>query len=149
MSDIALRWNGSSADLVIGLDDLATDDGLETAVLLALFLDRRAEDSDELPAQDVDRRGWWADGLGEFADDRFGSKLWLRTRSKQNEGTRLALEGDSREALQWMLDDRVASAVEAAAVYPAPGRVDLLVTIRRPSGDAVSFRFNRNWESML
>ena len=83
MSDIGLFWDRDSADFAIEANDLATDDGLETAVSLSLFTDRRAEDGDALPSGDADRRGWWGDDFPAVDGDRMGSRLWLLARSKQ------------------------------------------------------------------
>ena len=62
MSDIAHTYNPEllAADMsLIGID-LATEEGLYTAVVISLFTDARADKDDELPAGENDsRRGWW------------------------------------------------------------------------------------------
>lgn len=73
--------------------DLVAENTLRTAVILSLFLDRRADDDDVLPNGSNDRRGWWADtvapmteygiGGGLASGDRIGSRLWLLSREKQ------------------------------------------------------------------
>ncbi len=82
--DIALHWNTLHASIVLNDadDDFETDAGLETAVIISLFTDRRAGENDELPATETDRRGWWGNTLQD-ADDEIGSKLWLLCREKQ------------------------------------------------------------------
>ena len=63
MTDLALHFapGAWSADLSILGGDLATDDGLRTAVIISLFTDARARADDPLPEADADRRGWWGD----------------------------------------------------------------------------------------
>jgi phage gp46-like protein len=51
LADLALVWSNTlgDADLAMIDSDLASDRGLETAVLLSLFTDRRAEPDDVPP----------------------------------------------------------------------------------------------------
>ena len=84
MADIALTWNNDigAGDLCVVGADLLADDGLETAVLLSLFSDRRARE-EEIPPGQTWRRGWWGDLLADD-QDQIGSKLWLLEREKQS-----------------------------------------------------------------
>lgn len=147
MSDIALLWDGEAfaADLGVESNDLVPDDGLKTAVLLSLFTDRRAEDGDQLPAGETDRRGWWADGVPVVAGDQMGSRLWLLAREKQTPAIRERLQKYAAEALQWLVDDKVAERVEVAAEFPAPGMYTLEVEVFRPHGDPAKYRFDHVW----
>lgn len=145
MSDIALEWDPAqaAADLVIEANDLKTDAGIRTAVLLSVFLDRRAEEGDVLPEGQTDRRGWWAD---EFNPDRIGSRLWLLERSKETPDVLARAVQYTREALQWLVDDLVAERVDVVAEYLRPQRgVALAISIYRPALDPVRFRLNRTW----
>jgi phage gp46-like protein len=84
-----------------------------------------------------------------FADlegDQIGSKLWLLRREKQLPSTLVRYEEYARESLQWLIDDKVASAVTVSASYPETGRVDLLISIQRPQG-AVSFKYSLSWNA--
>lgn len=167
--DLALTWSNATADadlstIVVdasGLPaDLATDRGLTTAVILSLFTDRRAADDDVPPSGDpTDRRGWWADEFLEVPGDRYGSRLWLLARAKRTNETVLRAKEYISEALAWMLEDRVASAVEALAkittepmvvggqVVPT-GSLLLGADIHRPGRDPVSYRFAHTWDHM-
>lgn len=148
MSDIGLTYDTltGAADVVIGAADLQTDAGLEAAVMLSLNTDRRAEAGDELPDGQTDRRGWWADGLGEPADDRWGSRLWLLDRSKRTPDVLTRAETYAREALQWLIDDLVATAVDVTAEFIGTGSAwALAVTIHRPQKDPASYRYDRAW----
>jgi phage gp46-like protein len=165
--DLALVWSTElgDADLsVIAADideDLATDRGLQTAVLLSLFTDRRAETDDKPPSGDAtDRRGWWADQFAADEGDRIGSRLWLLDRSKRSNEVVLRATEYAREALAWMLEDRVVSgvdvAVDTSTTAPAlfaelrlPATA-LLITVglQRPGKDPVSFHFAHTWDHL-
>ena len=54
--------------------DLVAEGSLRTAVILSLFLDRRAEDDDILPNGSDDRRGWWADTVAPMTDYGIGGQ---------------------------------------------------------------------------
>src|SRR5688500_6489480 len=147
VGDLALQWDlhQGAADLVLEDDDLASDEGLRTAVLLSLFVDRRAEDDDVLPWGDDARRGWRADEVAEVEGDRIGSRRWLLSSAKRTGNVAAQLEAYDREALAWMLEDKVASAIDVEVT--ASGHVlSEVVTIHRPSGDAVSFKFAHVWD---
>lgn len=151
MADLALRWDNDqgAADLVFEADDLAIDEGLETAVLLSLFTDRRAENGDPLPEGETDRRGYWGDAVANVAGDRIGSRLWLLAREKQTPTVRARIEEYAREALRWLVEDRVAERVVASASFPEAGRWDLVIEIYRPgAADPVRFRFADVWAAL-
>jgi phage gp46-like protein len=151
MNDIGLFWDATSqaADLAVAANDLAADDGLETAVMLSLFTDRRAEDGDVLPAGETDRRGWWGDSVPEVAGDRIGSRLWMLAREKDTAAVLERAKEYAEEALAWMLEDRVAERVTVAAerLEVSAGRSMMLLTvsITRPAAGATSYRYAYNW----
>ena len=149
VSDIALRWDPAlfAADLAIEANDLASDEGLKTAVVLSLFTDRRAEEGDALPDGSTDRRGWWGDAFPVATDDRIGSRLWLLSREKQAATVLSRAEEYAREALQWLLDDRVAERIAVTVENPRAGMLGLEVVIYRPQADPVTYRFDRIWET--
>jgi phage gp46-like protein len=121
-----------SGDWIFVAPDLATDESLETAVLLSLFSDALAHEDDVLPdLHHNDRRGWWADTASPSPP--FGSRLWLLAREKETEDVRLRAIHYSEEALAWMIADQVADRVEVIAEWSQAtrGRLDLQVNIYR------------------
>ena len=136
------------ADLSADGNDLAFDAGIHTAVLLSLFTDRRAEDDDKPPSgDDTDRRGWWGDQFAVVEGDRYGSRLWLLDREKiTNELARRA-EEYVREALAWMIEDRVAVSIDVEIETTTK---DLLIRImpNRPGKDPVFLRFAHVWKAL-
>lgn len=149
LADLALTWSNTfgSGDLSIIDLDLASDGGLTTAAILSLFTDRRAETDDVPPSgDDRDRRGWWADQFSDVTGDRIGSRLWLLDRSKNTNETKLRAAEYVREALAWMLEDRVVSRIDVT-IETTRDALLIGVDLQRPGRDAVSFRFAHTWEN--
>jgi phage gp46-like protein len=150
LADLALTWDPELqvADLSIIDLDLATDRGLETAVMLSLFTDRRAEPDDRPPSgDDRDRRGWWADQFLDVEGDRFGSRLWLLDRAKRLPETALRAKEYATEALAWMIADRVVASV-AVEVETTASALLIAVVLQRPGRDPTTYRFQHTWESI-
>lgn len=146
MADAALALTEYGGDLVVSGLDLARDDGLETAVIISLFVDRRALPGQvpaELPADDL--RGYWGDLGATGPDDLTGSLLWLLSREKQLPQTLARAQQYAREALAWMLKDKIATRVEVMAEYAATGWMLLAIDIYRPDGSAVGYRYHYEW----
>ncbi|PSJ23572.1 hypothetical protein CVH10_01535 [Halomonas sp. ND22Bw] len=153
MTDIRLGWREelASADVVLSPTggDLETDDGLETAVIVSLFTDRRALDDDRLPAEADDRRGWWGDVAPPVEGDQTGSRLWLLAREKRTADVLNRAREYTREALAWLLEDRVATRVEVDVEYLDVDWLALLVEIHRPDGSRLSGRYRYNWRAQF
>ncbi len=150
--DLALIWSSTTGDADLTLiafdSDVTADQGLTTAVLLSLFTDRRANNDDKPPSGDPqDRRGWWADQFAAVAGDKFGSRLWLLDRSKRTNETALRTDEYVREALAWMVEDRVVSSIDVT-VELTDKAVIFAVGLNRPGRDPVSFRFVHAWSHM-
>jgi len=147
-ADLALTWDAvaGAADLSLIDSDLASDRGLETAVLLSLFIDRRAQPDDQPPSgDDTDRRGWWADQFAAVEGDLIGSRLWLLDRSTLTAETSRRAEEYVREALAWALVDRVASSIDVT-IETTKNALLIGVTLQRPARDPLSFRFAHTWD---
>lgn len=132
---------------------LATDDEaqLYNAVVISLFTDARAKPDDRLPDEPRtgpvpanlyrDRRGW-------HGDPNIGSRRWLVYREKQVPEVLERLEEYDREALQWLITDKVVSSIDIIESFPAPGAVLSEIVLHRPSMPALTFRFQMLWESL-
>lgn len=114
-------------DLTLDDDgDILTDDFFDTSLIVSLFVNRRASESEVLLPEK--RSGWIGN---EFTPGfEIGSKLW------EFEQARLTLETINdmvsvvEEGLQWLIDDDLAVSV-AASVTPSNGKVLLTVIITR------------------
>jgi phage gp46-like protein len=150
--DVALLWNDAKgvADFGIASNDLATDDGLRTAVMLSLFCDRQADPADDIPVG-ADRRGWWADEFANTPGDKIGSRLWTLARAKPVQATLSAAEDFAREALKWLVDDGAARSIDASASFlrvtskSPPYGYELEVAITKPDGVVVKLKYPFAW----
>lgn len=146
MTDIALRlikrgpFKPPAIDLALDGYDLATEGGLHTAVIVSLFTDRRAESDDEIPDGSGDRRGWWA-------DPALGSRLWLLARAKETPDTLARARAYAIEALQWLIDDGVATAVDVTAEWAQRFVVGLRVVITLADDSRFDDVFNYDLEA--
>jgi phage gp46-like protein len=139
MADIKLLYDAVTGEFDVGISngDLVSEEGLETAVIISLFTDRWAE-GDINTEQKRDRRGWWADEtLPE--NDHLGSLLW--TYGRQKITSLDAIEDTAREALQWMVDDGVASAVSVSAARVGVDGVELRISISQPDDVIHKYKF--------
>lgn len=128
--DATLRSLGSgSYDIQIGPDgDVLTEDSLDTAILVSLLTDRRANQS-EVP-DPMKRRGWIGNEL--TPGQEIGSKLWLFDQARLSRTGLNEIEGAAIEALQWLVEDGIAVAISGArATVSGTGSVFLEVTIER------------------
>lgn len=147
MSDLALKYRGRFFDIEVAKNDISMDEGIETAVIISLFTDRRVG-IEELPPLETDRAGWWGDMFSEIENDEIGSKLWLLMREKQTAQTLARVIEYCKEALQWMIEDGIAESVEVEASYPERERLSLGISIQKPKGK-VSFKYILNWRAEL
>lgn len=138
--DIALTYNSDIGGLDISLAgaDLAADYSLGTTIMLSLLCDSTAQ-SHEV-STGIDRRGWWADVFAENSGDEFGSRLWLLEREKVLPETVQRARRYVREALQWMLDDGLATDVAVSAFIPRAGWLLVDAVLSLP-GDSRRYRF--------
>ena len=150
MPDIALKKtaDGFNFDLAISMVDLALDSGLETAVLISVFSDKRVT-SDKLPLGETDMHGWWGDEFLENSGDQIGSELWTIAREKRTPQTLARAKQCIVESLQWLITDGVALSVDASTEWNPDGTLAALVSIKRPNAKDVSFRFSSNWNAEL
>lgn len=149
---------------VVTMDFLLTSAGgldttreLASAVTVALGTDRLAEIDDELPELDGDdRRGWWGDLDADQIHDGWpiGTRLWLLARTtitgpEAKRGSTIArVEHYAREALQPLLDRRVATRMDVRAERIALGRIDLSAILYRGPLPAVELRFADLWSEI-
>ncbi|WP_424682909.1 phage GP46 family protein [Frateuria sp. YIM B11624] len=147
MTDIALQWDTDHADVAMGAADLVADEGLETAVILSLFLDRRADADDGVPL-DQDPRGWWGDTFASVAGDQVGSKLWLLGREKQLAQVAKRAQTYATEALAWLVEEGVASEIDVQATFVAAGRLTLAIAIQRPQAPPFNRQYQYVWSAL-
>lgn len=157
MSDVRMLYDaviGQVGYIDIGLKgrDLDGRETLGTAVIMSLFTDRRAEKDDRLPDKNVSRRGWWGDTYPEFDQDFIGSRLWLLHREKQTDETLARAREYVREAVQWLVDDGVASRVDSEVEWVAKehrGIMGIKIVLHRPDGPREVFKYDYLWDELI
>ena len=144
--DIKLAIKDIGGDITqIGFE-LATDDSLETAVVVSLFTDRRANGDDVLPDPAGGLRGWWGDSFAAKYGDKIGSRLWLLSREKQLPAVVSRAREYAEEALRWLVEDGIAKRVTVTAEIVRQGVLGLRIVIDRPDSPA-TFAYQYLWEA--
>ncbi len=130
--DISLDSNG----------DILTEDFFDTAILVSLFAQRRASESEVLLSQL--RRGWI--GNESFENDfEIGSKIWLYEQARTSRDTMNGISAAASEGLQWLIDQGFAANINVATVI-INGEVSLQIDISRPNSK-VDRRFYSLWNA--
>ena len=130
-----------------GAGQVLSDLGLDTAVIISLFTDRRAEDDDDLPDENGGRRGWWGDALLDDAGDQIGSRLWLLHRELQTSETLNRAKEYVEEALAWITTKGVAQAVTVDCWWERAGMLGIHVVIREPGGVKLDRTYEYVWSN--
>ena len=139
-------------DLAAGVSGavLAEDAVLRTAVIASLFTWRRANADDVLPdPAGSDRKGYWGDSFALVGGRQVGSRLWLLSRRILNAATAEEARQMCVEALDWLIEDEVAAAVEVIVTVVPPRRLNLGVRIRRHDGTVVDLDFGDVWQGIM
>jgi phage gp46-like protein len=144
MADFKTNFVALQGDWSLSGKDLASGDGLQTAVVISLFSDRLATVDDGVPGDDL--RGWWGDAYPDKPGDLLGSRLWLLSREKQVTAALRHAEAYAKEALQWLVADGVARSVVVTAEIVGSGILGLTITINRSVDPPVKYRFETFWK---
>jgi len=156
MPDAALAFDADAwlGDLMLAPDGVATGHNLRSAIIWSVLTDGRARVDDVLPDHSWigggegafgARRGWWGDSYPDHPGDRIGCRLWVLAREIDRPEIYRKAEEFGREALAWMVQDGVATAVRVVATPLRPGWMDLAITITRPDGRVEEFRHQLAW----
>lgn len=121
--------------------DLEGEVGLDTAVLISLFTNRFVP-TDDLDRGEPSNMGWWADELSVPSDDLIGSNWWTLERGKITQEQAARFEDGARVALQWMIDDGLATVIRVEATpIAAQNKITIDIEILRPDGTNIPFQF--------
>jgi phage gp46-like protein len=120
---------------------------IETAILLCLMTDARAQPGDVIPDGSGDPRGWLGDRV-DAGIAPIGSRLWLLRRSTLSREVADKAVLYAIEALQPLIDQKAVAAVDVAAEPNlSAGRLDMKVTVYKTDGAlASSVNFSLLWD---
>lgn len=141
-----------SADEIFGFSIIRLADGdldrsrrLVDWLLISLFSWGRATDEDVLE-KGADKLGWWGAAVAnEGLTGRWGSRLWTLRRAKLVPETLARVRKLTLDALQWFVDDGIATEVTATAVRVDGRAVRLDIVLRRGDETLIAVRFADVW----
>ncbi len=116
-------------DIIIGDNGIETDDGLRTAVEVAIFTDRTADAGDEIPDGSTNRRGFWADIL-DANGFQLGSRQWLLENAKATMSNRQRARKYIAEAMQPLVKIGAVLRAEARGVFLTQHQDVIAIEIR-------------------
>lgn len=131
--------------------DFEQELGLESAILISIFTDKRASTDDDLDDAE-DRRGWWGDQVSGIEEDEIGSKVWLLERAKTTTKTLNELKDYIQEALEWLVEDGIAAKIEVETErmpYPDDEILAFKVKVFKQDGNIITYKFNDLWEGQF
>lgn len=108
---------------------------LETATLISLCCNARAQSGDVLPVG-TNRRGWYGDTFDD-SGDQLGSMLWLLEDEIATPENARRAEQYAQEALKWLIDDGHVLGIETETSLQSDA-IWLRVTHTLPSGETVT-----------
>lgn len=125
---------------------------LQTAVVLALFTDRRCPDNHPLAAlAGSDKRGWWGDGIDvreDLGEAPLGSLLWLLERAPLTDDTATWARSMALDALQPLVKGGVV-AKTVVTTEVADHRLNMLVQLYARDGTlAYAQQFDNLWRQI-
>ncbi len=146
MAEFQLDFSGDqlTGDIKREGSRFAEDGGLVEAILFSLFLNRRANPDDELPAGDDDRQGYWGDTFSIFDGDLTGSRLWLLRRSALTNETLTRAKEYALESLEHFKEDGVANEIRVETEIR--GLEELAIGVEMDQQEGGTQRFSFVWD---
>lgn len=135
----------SRGDLARNGKNLLSGAELRSAVILSLFTDQRARDTDERAIDQ--RRGYWGDAFAFISGDQWGSRLWTLKRRNATPRTIADARRYAADALQWFVDDGIAASIDVESEFQSPKTIALAVRMVRPQTQ--DGRWETVWEGEL
>ncbi len=122
--------------------DIESEDFFDTAILVSLFAEKRANESEVL--NPLFRRGW----IGNEVTPGFeiGSKIWLYEQSRLTNSVLNGITTATKQALQWLVDDGFAVSIDDVEAFVTETGINLTVIIRRPNSK-VDKRYYTLWDN--
>lgn len=117
LKDLKLKQNEFGVyDFYFENGDFALESGLETAIIVSLFSDKRDDE-----ATDWKNKGGWVGNQLNDNGFEIGSLIWTLNRSNDDSETEILLEDYTRDALQWLLDNNYAKEIDVSIIKNLEG----------------------------
>jgi len=102
-------------DVKISKDgDLEGSNSIDTAILMSLFTDKRADVSEI--RESSQRRGWWGNLFNDNVGYEIGSKIWLNSSQGRITAENLnSLNTNSLESLAWLKEDNIVDDIKVSS----------------------------------
>lgn len=118
-------------------------EAIRRAVEISLLTWRKASPDDEANV----RHGYWGDSFPPKQGALIGSRLWLLLRSKLiTSETILKAEEIIREALQWLIDDEIATQIDVQLERADVNSIKGKIVVHLSSGETLLIPFNDIWK---
>lgn len=138
MSDVAIIFSEEDGfDIDFTNTEFKTDNGLQTAIYISLFSNRRHDDQE----------GYWGDMFPEAENDKHGSILWSLKREKISKELLKRIEDAATDALKWMIEDGIAKAIAVEAVRV--GTYNIRINIEITKSNNAKPKFSYLWEGVI
>jgi phage gp46-like protein len=121
------------ADLVFKGGQPVMDQGLENAALISLHT----------------REGWFGNIFARSPAEKIGSKYEVTLEQPITLGALTAAQNAAQNALQWFLDKKIASSVEAACSNPQGATVRTVIVVSPPYREATVLLQTKNGSNWI
>ncbi len=146
MPDAKLSYFGNTNFFDISLKDgdIELDDSFNTALIVSLFSDARADESEVRKPEN--RRGFWGDEISDDTTDKFGSKLWLLFQSRLTTNTVTRANDYAKLALNWLIINGYSKIINIAASRLEREALGLNIAIIN-SDNSVEQKYYKLWRN--
>lgn len=140
---IKVTWTENGVDYQLNEEGLTADNGLTSMVIMCLFTDARAKESDVLFLNE-DKRGWPGDSFSTF---NWGSRLWLLNREKITANTISRIQDYATEALKPLVDFKLIKSTEVNATRISRDSIALMINIIKPDNTPENYQALLTWQA--
>lgn len=142
--DVVLYQSLDDGDIVLTNGVILMDGGLQTAVYLSLF---GGNEEDE--GLQGSKKTWWGNLEEEIPSRKYVSRTQnIISKLPATTSNLLKLEDAVKSDLQWLLDEKVATAIDVFISIPKINKVDIIINI---IGIDLEERltFSENWKASI
>jgi len=147
MQDVALVQNATTGIYDVILDtngDLKGTDSFDTALIVSLFSDARASQTQVAVPQN--RRGWLGNVAPPIEGYEMGSLLWLVYQERLTQNVLNAAVDFARQCLEWLVVQGMAQSIDVSGeIVPSYG-IALTIVITSLTGQTET-RYVKLWEN--